>query len=136
MTATDTYSAMLAEYQPRTLRDVKSYEAAVIRFEQLMKDFDREPSADLGSIMDLCAMAIAKYEDEHHPEIPKVEPRKIVAHLLEARGGNASALASELGMTRGQMSNILTGARPITVEVARSLGDLFRLPPRLFLGVE
>lgn len=134
-TANDVYAAMLAEYRPRTIRDEKMYKASLVRFESLMRDFDKNPSADLGSVMDLCAMTITRYEDDNHPALPNGSPREIVAHLLQERGGNATALASDLEITRGQMSNILSGKRAITIDVARALGECFSLPPSLFLEI-
>ncbi|MBL4683065.1 MAG: hypothetical protein JKY37_00635 [Nannocystaceae bacterium] len=131
-----TYADLLAKHQPRILDDEEKYQAALKTVSGLMRECGTTPGPELHAVLDLCALFITKYEDEHHPAIPSVEPHEIVGHLLQERGGDVAALAADLGMPVRSMSGILSGTLPITVEAAKSLGNCSSLPPSLFLGID
>ena len=92
MNTENRYAALLAEHQPRPIHSAEEHTVALKRYEDRMRAFDREPSAELGAVMQLAAMTIEAYERDHHPH-SDLAPAQLVAHLLEARGMNQSQLA-------------------------------------------
>jgi len=132
----DAYAALLATSRPRIIRTELEYRAALKNADKLMRGCDAAPSADLGAMLDLCALLIMKYEDEHRPTTLGAEPHEIVGHLLQARGGETTALADDLEMSTEDVSRIISASQPITVETARALGRCFSLPPSLFIRLD
>lgn len=128
------YSDALAKYQPRLIKTEAEYKQARARFEQLSHEYDAQPSADLDALVDLCALLLQQYE-LHASPLPESSPTELLRHLVAEKGLTRSALARELGVSRGQVSNILNGARAISREMAVKLGRYFQLAPSLFLDI-
>jgi len=128
----DKYAALLAEYRPRPVTSAKQYKAALTLFEAAQRDYSENPTAELGSILELWGLLISIYEQEHYPT-PSPNPAEVLAHLLEQRSMSQAELARQLEVSRGQVTNMLSGARSITVETAVQLADMFLVPPTVFL---
>ena len=65
-----------------------------------------------------------------------MSPVELVGHLMEEHSIGRSELARQLGVSRGQVTNMLSGARAISKEMAIKLGERFGLAPSLFLGLD
>jgi len=63
-------------------------------------------------------------------------PGEFIREELEARGWNQQDLADILGRTPTVVSQILTGKREITPELAKLLGDAFDVDPQFFMNLE
>ncbi len=63
-------------------------------------------------------------------------PGEFIREELEARGWNQQDLADILGRTPTVVSQILTGKREITPELAKLLGDAFDVDAQFFMNLE
>jgi HTH-type transcriptional regulator/antitoxin HigA len=82
--------------------------------------------------LDALTILIEDYQRRHSLELPQIEPRAILKHLMEQR----DMTATELGRVIGSQSNaslILSGKRAISKRVMRLLGQHFGVKPEVFL---
>lgn len=63
-------------------------------------------------------------------------PGEVIREELEARGWSQRDLAFILGIKEQQVSQLLSGARDITPELARALGDAFDVSPDFFANLQ
>ena len=75
-------------------------------------------------------MLLEEYEDRVHP-LPKADPGKMLAYLLEEHGLRPADLAGVLPKSR--VSEILTGRRAVSKLQGKGLAEFFRVPVELFL---
>lgn len=131
---TDTYEKLLAEVQPRVIRNEDQYQHALAKVDELMRRYNASPSEDLGAILELAATLVESYEKEHFA-MPEASPREILAFLMEEHKITQEDLAAKIGKSSGHISNVLKGARPITLDFAKRCAEVFSRNPRLFLGI-
>ena len=81
-------------------------------------------------LLELLSVLIEGYEDRVHP-LPKTQPHKMRAYLLEEKGMKPSDLWRVLPKSR--VSEILNGRRSISKSQAKQLAELFRVPVDVFL---
>jgi HTH-type transcriptional regulator/antitoxin HigA len=134
-TRTKSYAAMLAKHCPRVLRSDADHADALAVFERLQSSYAESPTPSAGALLELYAVLIEAYEGQPAQE-RTVAPAQLLAHLLEAREISPARLSDDTGISRGQVSNMLSGARAITRDMAVMLGTYFGVPPSLFLGIE
>jgi HTH-type transcriptional regulator/antitoxin HigA len=63
-------------------------------------------------------------------------PGEVIREELEARGWSQRDLAFVLGIKEQQVSQLLSGARHVTPELARMLGDAFDVSPDFFANLQ
>ena len=96
----------------------------------LMEKPEDEISEEEGRLLELLSVLIEEYENRTQP-LPKAQPHRMLAYLLEEKGMKASDLWAVLPKSR--VSEILNGRRGISKAQARQLADLFHVPVDLFL---
>ena len=121
------YGALLARELPRVIKTEADNERALQQIARLMKQSGR--SAEEDALLELLVTLVEQFEAEHYL-IPDAEPREILAHMLEDRGMRPVDLVPVFG-SRGFVSDILSGRRPITAAKARRLAIL----PGLLCGI-
>lgn len=127
---------LLSEIAPhRVLCNDADYQQALESVDRLSCLLEEKPSAELEDMIELLATLIEKYEQETL-ELPQAGPTQILMHLMESRGMNQRQLADALELSTAHVSNILSGTRPITIELSRKLGKHFSTAPSLFLGIK
>ena len=97
---------------------------------ELMEKPEGEITEEEGRLLELLAVLIETYEDRVHP-LPSVQPRRMLAHLLEQRGMKSSDLWDVL--PRSRVSEIVSGRRAISKAAAKALAERFHVPVDLFL---
>lgn len=136
MSATAERQNLLSEMAPhRVLCNDVDYQRALESVERLSCLLEGQSSTELEDMIELLAILIEKYEQDTL-DLPQANPTQILVHLMESRGMNQRQFADALKLSTAHVSNILSGTRPITIELARKLGEHFSVPPSLFLGIE
>jgi HTH-type transcriptional regulator/antitoxin HigA len=125
-----TYRKLLDKALPVVIHTEEEYRRLLAAAAELMEQPEEEIGEEEGRLLEMLSMLIEEYEDRTHP-LPKTEPHKMLAHLLEQKGLKPSDLWSVLPKSR--VSEILAGKRSISKVQAKRLAELFRVPVELFL---
>jgi len=124
------YRKLLDDVIPVVIHSEADYRRLLRATEQLMEKADDAITEEEGRLLEMLGMLVEEYEDRVHP-LPKGEPHKMLAHLLEERGERPADLAAILPKSR--VSEILSGKRGISKTQAKQLAEHFRVPAGLFL---
>jgi HTH-type transcriptional regulator/antitoxin HigA len=124
------YRKLLDVTLPVVIRTEKEYDRLLLAASDLMEKPEPEISEEEGRFLELLSILIEEYEARAHP-LPKAEPHKMLAYLLEEKHMKPSDLWSVLPKSR--VSEILNGKRGISKAQARQLAELLRVPVDLFV---
>ena len=78
---------------------------------------------------------ISTFEDRYYADNEYTSPLEMLKYLLEVNNLKQKDLVNEIG-SKGHVSDVLNGNRPISVEMAKRLGKKFAVKPLLFLDLE
>jgi HTH-type transcriptional regulator/antitoxin HigA len=124
------YARVLAKVQPQVIATVEQHERMLEDVEGLMdKGERRTPEED--AALDLMVRLVRDYEDSHYP-LPDPSPREMLQYLMEQRGMKQADLLT-IFRSRGYVSDVVNGKRPIGVAHAKELAQLFRVSVEVFL---
>jgi antitoxin component HigA of HigAB toxin-antitoxin module len=84
-------------------------------------------------LMDLLAVLIEDYDRRHAMPPDDSTPAERLQFLVEHSGKSATELLLPIFSQRSHVNEALNGKRAISAAQARKLGQLFQLPPGLFL---
>ncbi|HBY62088.1 MAG TPA: transcriptional regulator, partial [Solibacterales bacterium] len=121
---------MLAKVQPLVIRSEREYRRLMQVVEELMERTEADLPEEEGRLLELLSMLLEEYEDRVRP-LPKTDPGKMLAYLMEERGLKSSDLAGV--MPKSRVSEIVSGKRAVSKEQAKGLAAFFRVPVELFL---
>ena len=124
------YRKLLDETLPVVIRTAAEHHRLLATAGVLMEKPEDEISEEEGRLLELLGILIEEYENRAHP-VPKAEPHKMLAYLLEAKNMKPSDLWNVLPKSR--VSEILNGKRSISKAQAKQLAGLLRVPVDLFL---
>jgi HTH-type transcriptional regulator/antitoxin HigA len=115
---------------PVAIRTEEEYKRLLSAAAALMERPEEEISEEEGRRLEMLSILIDEYENRAHP-LPKAEPHRMLAYLLEEKSMKPSDLWTILPKSR--VSEILSGKRGISKAQARQLAELLRVPVDLFL---
>ena len=124
------YQRLLDKALPVVIRSQTEYRRLMMAAEELIEKPEEKLTAEEGRLLELLSMLLEDYEDRVHP-LPKTNPGKMLAYLLEERGMKHLDLAAVLPKSR--VSEIVAGKRAISKEQAKRLAEFFRVPVEVFL---
>ena len=124
------YRKLLDETLPVVIRTEAEYRRLLTAAAALMEKPEDAISEEEGRLLELLSILIEEYENRAHP-LPKAEPHKMLAYLLEEKKMKPSDLWTVLPKSR--VSEILNGKRSISKTQARQLAELLRVPVDLFV---
>ena len=124
------YRKLLDVTLPVAIRTEAEYHRLLGAAAALMDKREDEMSEEEGRLLELRGILIDEYENRAHP-LPKAEPHKMLAYLLQEKNMKPSDLWSVLPKSRA--SEILNGKRGISKAQARQLAELLRVPVELFV---
>ena len=125
------YGQLLAEALPITIRGEAEYERALEAVNSLMSKPESKLTREEDALLDLLTTLIERYESEHHP-IPDAPGHEVLRFLLEERGLKQSDLLPVF-KSRGVISELVSGKRPMGRGIAKKLGEFFNINPEGFL---
>ena len=136
MSAAIDYRSLLTDVQPKVIFDEVGHQHALSAVEKLSSLLEKvDDPTEVENMIELLATLIEKYEQDTI-RFSERDPVRILTHLMEARGMSQQQFADSVGLSSSHVSNILSGARTITVDLARKLGTYSSVAPSLFLGIE
>lgn len=124
------YRKLLDVTLPVAIRTEAEYHRLLGAAAALMEKSEDEMSEEEGRLLEMLSILIDEYENRAHP-LPKAEPHKMLAYLLEEKNMKPSDLWTVLPKSRA--SEILNGKRSISKAQARKLAELLRVPVDLFV---
>ncbi len=114
-----------------TIKPIKNetdYQDALERLELI---FDSKKGSIEGDELEILAILIEKYEDEHFP-IGFPNPIEAIKFRMEQMGYNQSDLARMVGR-KSRASEILNKKRKLTLEMIRQLHDSLKIPTEVLI---
>jgi len=104
------------------------YKTALARIEHLMT---LQRSAELDDELELLSALVELYEDQNHPVLPP-DPIDAIKFRMEQAGLTPKDLVPLMG-SRGKVSEILSGKRPLTLSLIRTLHEKLAIPAAVLL---
>ena len=126
-----TYEELLAETLPGRIKNDEDYDRFRARFGDLLVQRRRTRAED--RLMDLLAVLIEDYDRQHGMPPDNSTPAERLQFLVEHSGKSATELLVPVFGQRSHVNEALNGKRAISAAQARKLGQLFHMPPGLFL---
>jgi HTH-type transcriptional regulator / antitoxin HigA len=123
------YSQLVAEVTPKVIETEEEYEQFLAVAERLT--FNQQQTPEESALYDLVVMLIESYEAQNYA-IELSSPIEVLQHIIESSGIDLAELTSIFGSSE-TIEKILAGSQPITIEQAQTLGDRFKLSPKIFL---
>ncbi len=113
-----------------SVRTEEDYAQARATIDVLLDEVGDQENHPLADVLDYLADQVKTYEDEHCP-MPKAEPREVLRFLMEQHGLKQEDLSDCAPQSR--ISDILSGKRAISKEIAKRLAHRFHVRADLFL---
>jgi HTH-type transcriptional regulator/antitoxin HigA len=126
------YGRLLAKAVPRVIATEEENERAIEIVESLMGKGEGKMTPEEDALLDLLTNLIRDYETSAYPPRRRSKPNEMVAFLLEQRDLKPNALWPIIG-SKGRVSEILAGKRPISKEQSKKLAEFFHVRADLFL---
>lgn len=117
--------------KPKVIKTEAEYEEALAHLETLM---EAEPNATLEEEMELFAVLIEDYENEHFP-IDLPDPVEAIKFRMEQQGLNRKDLEKYIG-SQSKVSEVLNRKRPLSIGMIRSLHQGLGIPAEVLLQEE
>ena len=107
----------------KPLKTDQDYRHTLARIDDLM---DAESDSPAGDELDILVMLVEAFEARHHPIDPP-DPIEAIKFRMDQAGLTRKDLEPLIG-TRGRVSEVLAGKRPLTLAMIRRLHDAFDIP--------
>ena len=114
----------------RPIKTKAEYKKALFYIEE---NFDATPNTKEANIVEVLAILVEKYEDEHFP-IKSPTPIEAIKFRMEQLGMSNTELAKIIGH-RGRVSEIFNGKRSLSVRMMKTLHQELNVPAEVLLGV-
>ncbi|MGB3525639.1 MAG: helix-turn-helix domain-containing protein [Flavobacteriales bacterium] len=110
------------------IRNEKDYQKALKRLDQV---FDAKLGSKEGDELEILAILIDTYENEHFP-IGMPDPIEAVKFRMEQMGMKQKDLAEIIGF-KSRVSEILNRKRKLTLEMIRKLNETLSIPTEVLV---
>ncbi len=100
----------------RTLKTETDYQEALAEIDSI---FDAELNTPEGDRLDILALLVEAYEEQHYP-IPPPDPIAALEYYMESRGLSRRDLEPYLG-SRARVAEVLNRKRGLSIEMIRRL---------------
>lgn len=115
----------------KPIRNESDYEANLMRLEELI---DAAPGTPEGDELEILATLIERYEDERYP-IALPTPLAAIRFRMEQDNLTPRDLERFIG-SRARVSEVLSGARPLSIGMIRSLNEHLGIPAEVLIRPE
>jgi HTH-type transcriptional regulator / antitoxin HigA len=124
------YSELLSQYQPKLIRTEAENERALAIAEELMHRPNRSPEES--ELYDLLIVLIEKFEQEFYQPSFDSNLQSMLQFLMEQQGLATANLSAVLG-SEVIVAETLTGDRELSITQVKTLSNLFKVDPSVFL---
>jgi HTH-type transcriptional regulator / antitoxin HigA len=125
------YGRLLTGFSPVAIESSAEHDRAMKAAAALMGKEIRSPAET--SLLKLLAVLIEDYEQKRY-SLGEATPLEVLKELMRAREMQAKDLWPTFG-SKGITSEVLNGKRGISNDMARKLGELFRVSPAVFVAL-
>jgi len=125
------YGRLLAKTVPAVIKTEEENNRMLAIVEKLMAKGEDHITPEEDALLELLVDLIHDFEDKHYP-LPKSEPHRMVAFLLEHRSLKPRDLWPVLG-SKSRVSGLLSGKRGVSKEQAKRLAAYFQVPIDLLI---
>lgn len=96
--------------------------------------FDKQvkPDTKEGEILQVALLLIKQYEDVHYP-VPMPDPIEAIKAKMKDAGLRNKDLVGKVG-SKGYVSSILSGRKPLTLELAKFFHRELKIPSEVLLS--
>lgn len=118
------YMTLVAEFPLVSIRSERQLDGAQAVIDRLLA----KGKLDAGEEMYLDALSdlVAAYEDVHYP-IQPASDADMLKHLLDAKGINQAELHRQTGLPKSTISEVLSGKKPFSRVMIRTLAAFFQV---------
>ena len=118
------YLELVAEFPLVSIRSEAQLDAAQKVMDRLLTKGKLD--AGEGMYLDALSDLVATYEDAHYA-IEAASDGAMLRHLMEAKGITQTVLHRETAIPKSTISEILTGKKPFSRTIIRTLADYFQV---------
>lgn len=112
----------------RPIRNEQDYQRALVRLEEL---FDARKGTKEGDELEVLAILIDTYENEHFP-IGMPDPIEAIKYRMEQLGMQQKDLAEAMGF-KSRVSEVLNRKRKLTLDMIRKLNEVLKIPTEVLV---
>ena len=118
------------------IKNIKQYDAACLRVEELLKVVDNTTSPDDKNFLelDLISDLVADYEEEHFP-IEAPSSISVMKLRMYEMGLNQVKLSEMLNISPSRVSDYLNGRSEPTLKIAREICIKLNIDAEIMLGI-
>lgn len=125
-----TYAELLVLHKPRMIDSDREHNRQLRIVDELMRRPKR--TAAEARLLDLLVTLVERYDTENYP-VAKSPPGRMLHFLLESRGVSQSQFATDVGMSRQLVTEIIKGRSAVSPENIRRFADYFGVAVELFV---
>lgn len=108
------------------IKPIRSQEDLTAAFARVEKLWGAEIGSPEGDELEILALLIEKYEDEHYP-MPPSDPIEAIKFRMDQQGLTPRDLEPFIG-TSGRVSEVLNRKRKLSLSMIKRLHDGLRIP--------
>ncbi len=112
----------------KPIKNENDYQHALARLEHI---FDAKKGTKQGDELEVLAILIDAYENEHFP-IGMPDPIEAIKFRMEQMGMKQKDLADAMGF-KTRVSEVLNRKRKLTLEMIRKLNEVLRIPTEVLV---
>lgn len=113
----------------KVIKSRKQYDEYADTLEELV--FANKKTKILQEEIDLLTLLVSDY-DARYTSKQKIAPARLLQSFIDDHQLTGTKMANILGVSKGYISDILNGKKPITIEIAIKLGKYFKVEPTAF----
>ena len=113
-----------------SVRTEQDYAQARATIEVLLEEIGDDENHPLADVLDYLSDQVEAYEEERYA-IPASEPKEVLRFLMDQHGLKQEDLAD--CAPQGRISDILSGRRSVSKDIAKKLARRFNVSAALFL---
>ncbi len=117
--------------QIKLIRNETEYSEALEELDRLM-DLDPPSGSEEAEKLELLAVLIERYEQEHYP-LDMPDPVDAIRFVMEQRGLRQKDLVPYIG-SPSRVSEVLARKRPLTLSMIRRLHEGLGIPVNILVG--
>ena len=113
----------------RPIKTKADHEAAMAQIEKL---WDAAPGSEDADTLEVLAVLVEAYENEHVEILPP-DPIDAILFSMEQQEMTRADLQEVLGVSRGRLSEVLSGKRGLSKAMIHRLVDQFGIPAEILI---
>lgn len=115
----------------KPIKTEKDYDAFLAWIDEQF-DAKPKPSSLEGQKLQVALLLVKHYEDEHYP-IPMPDALSAIKLKMQEKGLQSKDLVGLVG-SKGYVSSLLNGKKPLTLQIAKILHQKLGVPAEVFLA--